>query len=326
MRTRQPKSKTYRIRSAAFTLIELLVVIAIIGILVWLLLPAVQSAREAARRVQCQNNLHQMAIAIANYEDVNSVLPPGSTGKMEGNRFPAGWRDPRHGGGIPWGHFGWPAVILPHLEESALYERIDFDRPAYAESIPEHNSDRGPSGDPANKFASENMPSVFRCPSAVPVNTKTDFKDYGINAGTGRCCPERNGHDRRVHLGVGWLMSHLPLAQVTDGTSNTFLILEFAHFGNHSWVPVDRGSNQFFWVHHVSQGYVVSSEHNGTATPPNSTTWNHRGSHSGHPNGVQAAMVDGHVVWIDDNIDFKVYRATFTRDGGEAIGGSGVGF
>jgi hypothetical protein len=94
------------------------------------------------------------------------------------------------------------------------------------------------------------------------------------------------------------------------------MFLEFAHFGNHSWVPYDWGANQFFWVHHVSQGYVTPNDHRGGSlipTPPNDTRWNGRAAHGDHPTGVQASMCDGHVLFVSNDIDFTVYEATFTR-------------
>lgn len=300
-----------------FTIVELLVVITIIGILMSLLLPAVQSARESARRLECANNLKQMALATRLYVTATAAFPSGSTGKMNSDySFPSGWSDPSVGGCCPWGHFGWAALILPYMEQQAIYDRIDFTVPAYANSIPENGSERGPSGNINNKFAAENMPGLFVCPSAHRVKPRNEFKDYGINYGTGYCCPERaqGGMD-----GIAFVRSGIKLAQIRDGASNTFLILEFSHFGNHSWVPYNAGANQFFWVHHVSQGYVTCSEHDGTPTPPNSTTWNHRGAHSDHPDGVQAVAADGHTMFISDHIDFATYRALFTRDGKEPV-------
>jgi prepilin-type N-terminal cleavage/methylation domain-containing protein len=296
-----------------FTLVELLVVIAIIGILIALLLPAVQAAREAARRAECSNNLKQMSLAMHNYHDTLKSFCPGSFGYPP-PRWPA---DPGVGGNLPWGHFGWPAFLLPFMEQQNLHERINFDVPAYATRIPENNVDRGPAGDPANKFAAENMPPVFVCPSAHRVQPQTEQKDYGINGGTGTCCPERNG----PHDGVGWMNSAVTMAQIKDGTSNTFLFLEFGHFGNHSWVNYDRGANQFLWVHHVSQGYVVAAEHNGSPRPPNNTQWNGRAAHSDHPGGVQVALCDASVTFVSDHVDFAVYRATFSRSGAEPQSG-----
>src|SRR5262245_6708464 len=104
-------------RRAAFTLVELLVVIAIIGVLVALLLPAVQAAREAARRSQCTNNIRQFALASMSYEDTYKVINAGSVGGgwTAPSSFASGvWRDSSNTC-CPWGHFGWPAMILPFM-------------------------------------------------------------------------------------------------------------------------------------------------------------------------------------------------------------------
>src|SRR5690606_21154673 len=100
------------VKSRGFTLVELLVAIAIIGILIALLLPAVQSARAAARRMQCQNHLKQLTLALHNYHDVHLVLPSGSYAFGPAFKTLSGW--------------GWGAMILPHIEQQALYQTIDF--------------------------------------------------------------------------------------------------------------------------------------------------------------------------------------------------------
>jgi prepilin-type N-terminal cleavage/methylation domain-containing protein len=306
-------TQLYRGRRA-FTLVELLVVITIIGILISLLLPAVQSAREAARRSSCANNLRQISLASCQYLETHGCIVSGNMGRSE-------WREP-NSSCCPWGHFGWAAFLLPFMEQQGLYDSINFDVPAYAEHIPERSGwapggdgNRGPAGHPDNKFAALNQPPVFVCASAHRIWPKTEQKDYGINGGSGRCCPERNG----PHDGVAWKNSQVKAAHIRDGLSNTFMFLEFAHFGNHSWVPYDRGANQFFWVHHTSQGYVTAAEHNGSPRPPNNTTWNGRPSHSAHPGGVQATMCDGHLIWVSDHVDFTIYRAAFTRAGEEGV-------
>ena len=305
-------------RRSGFTLIELLVVIAIIGMLVAMLLPAVQKAREAANRVECVNNLSQIAKAAIRYETINEVLPPGNIGEWNGNNsFPSDWQDPDYGGGLPFGHFGWPAIILPYLDQQPLYDQINFEVPAYASSIPENGfTDRGPAGNEANKTASQSMPPVFACPSVRRVKPITEFKDYAINGGVGTCCPERTQAGMQ---GVAYVHSKVPLANVRDGTTQTIFFIEFSHNGNHSWVDRNKGANQFFFVHHISQGYATPAHHDNRPTPPNDISYNNRAAHSGHGDGVTAAFVDGSVHFLDDHMDWNTYRAMFTIAGKDTV-------
>jgi prepilin-type N-terminal cleavage/methylation domain-containing protein len=308
-----------------FTLIELLVVIAIIAILIALLVPAVQKVREASGRAQCTNNLKQLSLAAHAYHDVFKNLPPGSYDPHNphntGGSFSPG--DPTYGSGIPWGNISWSAFLLPFLEQDPLFKSMDFTKSAYADNIGEEDSggtgntdDRGPAvaGSP-NMFAARNMPPVFTCPSVNPSVkfSGTMYKDYGINGGTNdTCCPERTQTNQD---GVAFLNSKIRLADITDGTSTTFLFMEFAHTANRSWTAAVDGTNQFIWVHHPSQGYVTCD------TPPNSTNFNNRAAHGPHQGGgVLASMCDGSVVWVSNDIDFvRVYRPLFTRSGHEAV-------
>ena len=311
-----------RVSRAGFTLIELLVVIAIIAVLIGLLLPAVQKVREAASRMQCTNNLKQLALAFHGYHDSKGSLPSGSSGPMTGNNnFPAPFADPSYGGSLPWGHFSWAALILPYVEQSNLYNTINFTKPAYAAAIFEDlggggaPTNRGPAGDASNQSAANNMPKLFTCPSGRRGSTDpggTQQKDYGVNGGTNVCCPERSaaGMD-----GVAWVNSTVRLLDITDGTSNTFLLLEKGNYFDQSWLPDTYGSNHFFFVHHPSQGYVQGY------TPPNSDAWNNRGPQGPHVGGVMAALADGHVAFISNSIDATTYNALFTRTGGDMVGG-----
>jgi prepilin-type N-terminal cleavage/methylation domain-containing protein len=315
-------------RQAGFTLVELLVVIAIIGVLVGLLLPAVQAAREAARRMQCMSNIRQLALGSHNYLDSYKTLPAGSRGGgwSSPNVFAAGpWRDPARTC-CPWGHYSWSAIILPYVEGQTIHDRIDFHRPAFATRIFQNNSTtgQGPVGDPVNQFMTQSRPSVFVCPSSKTSAFITEMKDYAMNGGTagsGQCCPERRNPLRDA---VGYIYSHLSLAEITDGTSNTFLFLEKAHTLRQSSCAPNTGCNNLYFVFHTSAGYVTSNNDlaasNFPPQPPNDISNNNRAAGGFHPGGVLTALTDGHVIFVSNNVDFRAYQAYFSRNGGESLG------
>ncbi len=335
------------LRRSAFTLIELLVVIAIIAVLIALLLPAVQAAREAARRAQCINNMKQLGIAFHNYHDVNGGFPMANyvnvyNGPNSNTIFPsrAAWTEPKAPGCCPFGSFSWSSGVLNFMEGNNIFNSINFILPAYAASIPESagpwggpTGNRGPQGNMANFTVSVMAPNSFSCPSIpdIPLSIglspgpRGAWKDYGINVGSGfiGCCPERLQGDGTPNPtdGMAAVNFSLGLRDVTDGSSNTFLVLELSRNAEHSWIAKNTGSNQFLWTHHPSQGMVTAGELNGSSPPfpPNSNFPNSRGAVGGHPGGLNVTFADGHVQFIKNNINFQVYRALFTRNRGEVI-------
>jgi prepilin-type N-terminal cleavage/methylation domain-containing protein len=328
---------------SAFTLIELLVVIAIIAILIGLLLPAVQKVREAAARIQCTNNLKQLTLAMHTYHDTQGSFPPGAyappgsyRGANPSSSWVAPWRDPRSSC-CPWGIFSWAALILPYVEQEPLYKSINFNAPAYAAHVPEDpkispwapaNGDRGPGqptwngGPNPNITAATHMPKLFICPSAQRgiFGDMSQMKDYAVVYDSGHpfsenCCPERTQNPGGgPYKGMGWVNSQVRIADVKDGTSNTFFVTEKVNYSNQSWCSRGQGCNEFIWVHHQSQGMVTCSE------PINWSVPNSRAAEGQHGHGVLFSYVDGHVNFVMDSIGFDTYMALGTRDGGDVPG------
>ena len=300
------------LRRVGFTLIELLVVIAIIGVLVGLLLPAVQQAREAARRSACSNNMKQLGLAVHNYADANKKLPPGNKSN------PAHMASTCHGGGLGYycGQYGWPSYILPQMEEQNVFDQIDFSLRSYTSTGGRDSWHDGAAGDAANKAAADAMPATFSCPSTP--RTTANHKDYSAaSMGVWRCCPERVGAAAGgggPADGIFYRDSETAFRDITDGTSNTFLLLEDAH----SWfeadgTPYSRGTNSFFFVNHASSGYATA------LYAPNSlsSSSRHRFARSHHPGGLGAVMADASVRFVNESVNMTVYRNTYSRAGGE---------
>ncbi|HZN33373.1 MAG TPA: DUF1559 domain-containing protein [Pirellulaceae bacterium] len=258
-----------------FTLVEILVVIAIVAILAGLLLPAVQMAREAARRMRCQNNLHQIGLALLGFESLHGRLPAGRDAE----------RSRQH---------AWSTAILPQLEQAALYQRYDFSKSWK---------------DPSNQQVTAANVAVYRCPSAVG---KWDGKiDYGGNYGSALTglkpgfssgCAWEAGAFPPVHLAMPgqYRSAAVRLGEITDGTSQTFLVLEDA----------DRPA---------AQGGLWASGHNCFAHdgPINANV--SKEIFSRHPCGANALLADGSVRLLTDSIALPLLGALCTRAGGEAV-------
>jgi prepilin-type N-terminal cleavage/methylation domain-containing protein/prepilin-type processing-associated H-X9-DG protein len=333
-------------RDRGFTLIELLVVIAIIAVLIALLLPAVQAAREAARRSQCINNMKQIALGFMNYESSNGCFAAAAVGPNNGTgtapNFPAPWYDTAHGTTTPMGFFGWPAAILPFMEQPQIFNAINFSLQMYTATFWEQTSatgtpsERGPLGNLANSTAALSQPMSFVCPSSAPRNNPAQSvnqqKDYSVNAGyvfpnlTNCVCPDR--YTTQVMNGFSSVNSWTKIADITDGTSNTVMLFEEAQWTDHSYIPINKGCNPFMFGGHPSQGMTDSQ------FPPNYTGWNTRAPASNHPGGVNASFADGSTRFIKNSINSGlsttgnnmpnpgVFQAISTRAMGEVVDAS----
>jgi prepilin-type N-terminal cleavage/methylation domain-containing protein len=305
--------------SRGLTIVELLVVITIVGILIALLLPAVQAAREAARRSQCTNNLRQLVLGILSYESVNRCFPPG---EIHGR---ATYGDCPH---CDWdGAIGmWMNVIFPFIEQEPAYKKLDFKaRPQYAAA--------------GNVEIMQTPFSLFLCPSdpyrglTTPWpspdsgdNTRANIIHYyavhGDNENSLLPHPDETscgtyGHCN-AHNGIFFNDSSIKTAEVRDGLSNTALLCEV---WGRCWPEHQVGDP-------IPLGYPAEENSRGmnlhTAVyfdwPPNLSHMNPWHASSFHPGGVMAAYADGSTHFIPDTIDMTVFRGMATRAGKEAIG------
>lgn len=290
-----------------FTLVELLVVIAIIGVLVALLLPAVQAAREAARRMSCSNNLKQLGIAMHNYHDTLGALP-------------CGW--------VSTNGAGWSALILPQIEQTNLYTSLDF------------NATNSWSAAGPNRTACETYIAGFRCPSMAAA-TKENFNNIagrvpasyrGVASNTADC-DDPGGSVSGRHMesanleGVLFGDSGVRFADITDGTTNTFMIGESWH---DSAFSQDSNSCDFWYIGspQIKSNQTEYSEFCGsTGVPMNSRKIATTNGHfkelsytSYHPNGAMFCLADGSVRFVAYTINTNTYRALGSRNGGEVSG------
>jgi prepilin-type N-terminal cleavage/methylation domain-containing protein len=316
-----------------FTLIELLVVIAIIAVLIALLLPAVQQAREAARRTQCRNNLKQLGLALHNYHDTHSSFPPGCLAlKTSGAAFSPADMEPKINQVI--GGWGWTVFVLPYIDQSPLYQVLGPNgnnfptapTPATQTIIPSFLCPSDPSpaivtatalgatGAPSgggigtNGFAKSNYPAIFGSSGVVYVMTAAAIPD--------------------ATRGVFWYNSSTKIRDITDGTSNTIMVCERYWDGGDSetrrgaiWAGKPDGS---------SGGLNVGNKYSNIVRAANSAAWlpnapvpgagNNNTASSKHVGGVHFILADGSTHFVSDNIDGLVYQNLAQKADGLPVG------
>lgn len=337
--------KLPRQRERGFTLIELLVVIAIIAILVALLLPAVQQAREAARRVSCKNNLKQIGLALHNYESTHGTFPPGFISVATSSFDPAGNSNQAvEETGPSWGMF---AMILPFLEQSSLSNQIDFNLPITHAVNANARSTKIPSYlCPSDTF--DGLVTVFQGNSSSQALTSNQLVNdlgpvsyVGCLAGADSSAPgyqgryEEPGFNGMFHRG-----SRVRFRDVTDGTSNTIGIGERSGmFVNNGWAGVIDGvpgaleggvtihTDSIVQQRGLAQPQVrpaitMVAVHVRSGGPggPGSTSGSPGGFWSPHPGGCQFLLMDGSVTMIGENIDIQIFRNLAARNDGNVLG------
>jgi prepilin-type N-terminal cleavage/methylation domain-containing protein/prepilin-type processing-associated H-X9-DG protein len=294
-------------KNPGFTLIELLVVIAIIAVLISLLLPAVQAAREAARRVQCVNNLMNVGVALQNYESAYELLPPGvvnDTGPIQS--APKGY------------HASWMLQLLPFLEQGSVARRFD-DRPGVYAA--------------ANQTARSMVISIFLCPSDG--GSRTGGNRVAMN-NYAACHNDVEAPIDATNTGVFYLNSHLRSEDVTDGTANTIYIgekvLADAALGwasgtrdtlrNTGTSPNRTAALAGFFPGEVEPDAGASTDSLAPAASAAGGTQNLGfvgGFGSSHAGGANFGFGDGSVRFIKNAINAQVYRYLGNRADGEML-------
>jgi prepilin-type N-terminal cleavage/methylation domain-containing protein len=296
-----------------FTLVELLVVIAIIGILIALLLPAVQAAREAARRMQCSNNLKQIGLALHNYHSAHKSFPPG---------------------GLAVNELSFLVFILPYIEQKPLYDQFNFNAGRYTLNGAASNG-RAEHGQVAiSTYLCPSCPDLFSNLSAGGTNFSERTPDtasgqdpytthyqgvmgpVGTNPVTNVAYIVLNrphSWGGQAQQGVLYNNKCVRFRDITDGTSNTFAVGEISWNGYgkfRSWIRGASSSDK------EAQGSCKNAAEpiNGGATYGR---FNDAGFGSRHPGGTQFLLADGSTHFVSETINYDVYLSTASRDGGE---------
>jgi len=329
-----------------FTLVELLVVIAIIGILVALLLPAIQAAREAARRTQCGNNLKQIGVAMHNYHDTFNTLPMGYTNDYGWAQNQLGQNYAHHISPPPtdensvrryYASWSWTAYIAPFMELSAQHQTLNVTGTWAAQSLL--------SAEPRNVITTP-VPAL-RCPSDTgkdPHNSgEYRPKDtngtslYVATANYAGVCDDNSANiDNRQNncSGVLFVDSDIKFRDVTDGTSSVLMVGERCRYRTHARCGVQQdcgaatlfvigASNQLSHDNRSNTGAVGSAARgiNWDSTVAEcDNLWNAKSSfHSLHPGGAQFVLVDASTHFISQDADLTTFRRLAHRSDGNPV-------
>ena len=316
----------------AFTLVELLVVIAIIGILVALLLPAVQAAREAARRSQCVNNMKQINLALLQYEGAKKRFPAARKGcDGLGLSYPGvDCSSKTSSAGYELGLHGASAFvfILPYIEEQALYDQFRVD----VVSIWDTSNPPTWVSEPDVKIAVATRPAAYVCPSdgdlprlaeykhLVPARNEVATGSYANVAGTQG---PLSASLKYANDGVFFYNRRIKVSEITDGLSHTLFTGETIQgdlaIGSNIWTNGNRvnstmrvACNPINWPPGDKNGLCSSVTDALTGTNIANGAFQSR-----HPGGANFAYGDGHITFLPDSIDLTVYKGLATRAGGE---------
>jgi prepilin-type N-terminal cleavage/methylation domain-containing protein/prepilin-type processing-associated H-X9-DG protein len=330
------KSESRNLKSAGFTLVELLVVITIIGILIALLLPAVQAAREAARRMQCCGNFKQVGLALQNYHSTHNCFPQGTTNSLQLN----------------YEGFGWGARILPYLEFQSIFDRIDWNSNGWGGTSPTNAAVVNKLVVPTYDCPSSPCPqmSAYSNPDMVQIGCMVGIAGAIPDVGSQNRCdppttPTPNAADRHAWNGVLFGHSNVRIGDITDGTSNVICVGETSDWGQvvgtpgkqydcrgmypHGWlIGADRKSPQkaesdprVFTTTVINtrslNSKTCAAGASGSTAAPGTNYDNNLPIQSAHPGGAHLLFCDGSVHLLSENTLASLFKLLAIRDSGE---------